>query len=150
MMRSLLTILTVGALIAAAPAADEQTEKDQKALQGSWIVLTSEAYGEDSPAEEKEKLRVIFDNDMVRLKGAREQDDLASYTLDASKSPKQIDATIKEGESAGQTVKGIYKIEDGKVTMCWSMPGGERPSEFKTETGSETRMFVLKKVGEKD
>jgi hypothetical protein len=65
----------------------------------------------------------------------------AAFTLDASRTPKEIDLTYEGPAEAlkGLRQYGIYAIEDGKLTLCLTQPPAteeDRPKEFGTKAGA--------------
>src|SRR5262249_34011131 len=55
-------------------------------------------------------------------------------TIDPSKSPKWMDHTFQNGK---QVHKGIYEFKGDKLRVLMGLPGGERPTEFKTKEGDK-------------
>jgi hypothetical protein len=51
---------------------------------------------------------------------------------------------VKTGPPEGKTVKGIYKIEKDKLTVCLALEG-DRPKAFESKEGSSTLLQVFKK-----
>jgi uncharacterized protein (TIGR03067 family) len=116
---------------------DDETaaKKDMKALQGAWT----------SPLGEGEAKWVI-DGDKLALTTPR-RDYKVTFTLDPDAKPHpSIDFKVEDGpeEARGKTLLGIYKIEDGAVTICIDGGGDTRPTEFSTEPGQRFS-FDLKK-----
>lgn len=140
MLRPSFAVVLAGLVCAAG-----QDGSDRMNLQGTWKVKQSSAGGKETSPEDNAKLRVIVKEDRITVTGG-EEDDVVTYTLRASKSPKEIDATLLSGPDKGEVVEGIYKIEGDTVTFCWSPPGVDRPTEFETKAGTEQRMFVLERV----
>jgi uncharacterized protein (TIGR03067 family) len=68
----------------------------------------------------------------------------ATIKLDESKDPKTIDYDVKQGASAGKKQLGIYKFDGDNVTFCFSEPGKDRPTEFKTVSGDSRILSVWK------
>ena len=62
-----------------------------------------------------------------------------TYTLDASKSPRQIDFIRGKRKQLG-----IYELDGGRLKPCVG-PSDDRPSDFTTKTRTEHSMFVLKR-----
>lgn len=62
--------------------------------------------------------------------------------IDNTKDPKRIDMIGTEGENKGKVAQGIYKLFDGKLTICYTMPGKDRPTEFKSDSGSAATLVV--------
>ncbi len=67
----------------------------------------------------------------------------ATYTIDASKTPHQIDITSqKDGKE--ENVYGIYKVDGDTWKHSFSL--AERPTEFKSKEGSGVHYVVFKRV----
>ena len=59
------------------------------------------------------------------------------FTIDPTKTPKQVDSTALAGPHKGQVTYGIYEILDASnKRACWSMPGAPRPTDFTSTPGS--------------
>jgi len=70
-----------------------------------------------------------------------------NYTLDPSKTPKTIDLDIKTGMDQGKKQLGIYKIEDGKLTVIVAAAGSkDRPKSFQPAEGDDVLEFVLERA----
>lgn len=50
----------------------------------------------------------------------------------------------KDGDIPEQNMKGIYWIEKGKLTICYS-PEGKRPAAFESKQGTGLVVIVLEK-----
>jgi uncharacterized protein (TIGR03067 family) len=62
---------------------------------------------------------------------------IASTTkIDPTDNPATIDITFSSGEVKGGTALGIYKIEDGVLTICRADPGQARPAVFSSDPGN--------------
>jgi uncharacterized protein (TIGR03067 family) len=112
----------------------KKSEKDQKALQGTWVAVKG-----DKKAEVEfsgAKFVVKLDDDVYK----------GTFTLNPSKKPKQIDMTVKDGPKyVGMVSLGIYKIEGGTLTWRTNEPGREqRPEDFTSEIEG-TLLLVLGK-----
>ena len=74
--------------------------------------------------------RVTFDADTFTAGRAGE------YTLDATKSPKQIDLKIAGGPKDERgTYKGIYEVTADSLKVQFALPGKERPAAFAATDG---------------
>jgi uncharacterized protein (TIGR03067 family) len=69
----------------------------------------------------------------------------STYSVDASANPPHIDM-MGIGEQAGKIGKGIYKLDGDRLTMCYTMPGRERPAAFECNEGSEAQLLVWRRV----
>jgi uncharacterized protein (TIGR03067 family) len=133
---------------------------DKAKLQGTWLLVSGEAKGKAAPEELlKKQVALRFDGDKVLpLEGgkSKEKDEEARFTLDTSKTPREIDLIPLKGEDKEKrVVRGIYQIEgdtlkllfgpggarkgpDGKVTIIES----KRPTAFDSQQGF---LFIMKK-----
>jgi uncharacterized protein (TIGR03067 family) len=70
----------------------------------------------------------------------------SSYKLDSSQHPPHIDILGTEGEFKGKEAQGIYSLSDDTLIICYTMPGGKRPSVFESLPGSEAYLMTWKRA----
>ena len=102
-------------------------------------MLSSERDGEKTPEDfvKTFKRTVKGDTYVVTFEdGEGEHAISGKYTLDPTKTPKWIDAHVKDGGMKGKTMVGIYKIEDDVHTLCVAQPGKDRPTAFDSKQGT--------------
>jgi uncharacterized protein (TIGR03067 family) len=134
---------------ALAAADDEATRRDLKALGGKWTTVRFEHKGRVAPAD-KAKATLTMEaggKGVLRPEGGEVR---FSFDIDPSKDPKQITLTYDEGPLKGVKQFGIYKLEGGKLTLCFAAPRApeeERPKEFKTE-GNDYTLIVHERADE--
>jgi uncharacterized protein (TIGR03067 family) len=139
MIRSLLLVLC---LLAAAK--DDPNKKDQDAMQGDWAC---ESYVVGGGALDDDNAQSIFrtnKGDTYTLYLFRKKIGGGTFKLDATKTPRQIDL-IPEGKGKEATVKGIYKLQKGTLTICAGDPGKDRPAAFESKMGTGHTLSVWKK-----
>ncbi len=138
------TAAAVGAVMlliaCAGPARADEKESARalKELKGTWSA--------DEPIESK----WTFEGETLKA-SVNGVDYTCKVKVDPKAKPATIDLQIDEGpeESKGMTSKCIYKLEDGKLILCVSLPGKDRPTEFEAVEG-ESFLFELKKDKEKE
>src|SRR5262249_18708418 len=132
--------VAVGLLLGADDAKKGSGTEELKNLQGVWVAVSFEANGDKVPADEVKKIKLtVKDNKWVLERG--DGTNQGTIKLDASKNPKQFDAAL---EDSADSVPGIYELKDGTLKMCWSNPGGERPTSFKNEEGKTVATYKKK------
>ena len=135
-----LLLVLASNLPAVARAADPDIEK----LQGTWTVTALEAEGVKIPAEtiKTVNLQIVFSKDKIIHKQNGKAEDEATYHIDSTVTPKQLDTTAKNG-----TVEaGIYKIEGDELTICTAVKAGaKRPTDFVVKADSGHMLVTLKR-----
>ena len=128
------------ALIAAGSPTDEETERDQKRIQGTWQAVSGEVAGQNLPKQRVEDLTIAFAGEKVTVttsNGSRE----STYRLDAAKKPRTIDLT----DENGRTAPGIYEFEGDTLRICVNQGGSERPTSFGTKPDTRLRLYVFQR-----
>jgi uncharacterized protein (TIGR03067 family) len=127
----------------ALPAADDKEDMDR--FEGEWSGVSLVLNGQALPADfVKSFKRVVKGNETTVLNGGQVILK-ATYTVDASKSPRSIDYQITQGPDKGKMQLGIYEFEGEMVRVCLSQPGSDRPTEFASKAGDGRTFGVWKK-----
>lgn len=136
-----------------APAGKPKAADDLKALKGTWVGKTVTFDGDDVGADVADKLHFIFEGDKVTQRGGLAKAgnkylpiarrDTYKVVLGTTDKLKTID--LKPERPGGRTVPGIYKLEDGKLTICLNYKNADRPTEFKSEADSGVGVFECEK-----
>jgi RNA polymerase sigma factor (sigma-70 family) len=141
-----------------ADAADDATEKDRKALQGTWVAVSYEKAGgpavatADKQATDAEKnLQLVIKGDaFTSSSGPDAGEGLAgSFKLDATQSPKTIDlraeVKIVNGQQGKETTTlkllGIYQLNGDELKIC--LQEKERPRDFSVKGATRYRELTL-------
>ncbi len=136
-------LLLVPVVIALSNAGTENGGQDLDKLQGVWTVVAAERNGRTEPEEE-------FQNDLVTIKKAEmtvarkgSVRNIYRIKLDPAKTPGQIDLIGVTGLDEGKTLRGIYRLEGDRWTLCAGTQ--QRPTEFKSKEDSTLRLTTLKR-----
>lgn len=133
----LFVVLAVGVGL----AADEKDEL--KTIAGAWVVEKAEMDGADRLAAMKQYV-LTLDGDKYELDDNGRKDK-GTVKVDGSKSPKQMDLTGgPTSPFKGKTIRCIYEVKDGKLTVCYGLDFKTRPTEFKTTKDSKRSLVTYK------
>jgi uncharacterized protein (TIGR03067 family) len=144
-MLACLFVLTVVVVVSAKPVrpGPAEAKSDQNRLQGDWTVASAVKDGDD-PQEGLDKWTYTFkENDVLihaKLPDGSTLDEKATFSLDSTKTPKQIDI-VSQGPNDGKepvSFKGIYELEGNTLRICKAIPGEARPTEFTAKIGIVT------------
>lgn len=142
-------LITVTAGLLAGADSKDDAKKDLEKFQGKWEAVKLVRGGESMPEEQVKPLRLVITGDKRVLKVGEEVHSDATFKLDASKKPKTIDITVKEGPLEGKTVKGIYTFEGDTHKICLTLEGDERPKDFESKEGSNHLLMIFKRAKDK-
>jgi uncharacterized protein (TIGR03067 family) len=135
----LMLFVVAGAAPAQPPPATKAVDKatlirnDYAALTGRWQLVKSVVDGKPVAEAEVAQTVLITDHDEFRFPADARVGTapLGKFTIDPTKSPKQVDSTALSGPGKGKVTKGIYEIVDANnKRACWGKPGGPRPTDF--------------------
>lgn len=131
------------------PADDREQKKNEKALEpaierelarlaGDWNLLSLVINGKNLDAKEGFTVK----GDTLTSKAFT-----AAVKVIPEASPPAIDIIVTSGETKGQILKGIYKIEGNFLTLCSALADADRPAAFKSTPGSQTSLAVYQRAG---
>jgi uncharacterized protein (TIGR03067 family) len=125
---------------------DALIEVGRKELAGTWQAVSYALDGKNASDEDMKKIQLSFDVDGKATALREGKPFIASTTtIDPTANPMTMDVTFTEGELKSQSALGIYKIEDGLLTICRGAPGQARPTEFASKPGSGHTLMTFKR-----
>jgi uncharacterized protein (TIGR03067 family) len=153
-------MLGVGAAVMLVPFGYSGSPKtdDAKSIQGTWKVVSMAMEGRQLGAEDtKDAWFKISATEIIIGRGERNDLPPRKYSINAKKSPKQIDIVDiiyktdknKKNETEEKFVMpGIYELDKDTLKICWNGEGVpppklERPTEFKVV--GKSSFVVLKR-----
>jgi uncharacterized protein (TIGR03067 family) len=136
---------TAGYMVSAeTPPANAPAAADN--LEGVWRLVSGESEGKPLSAAEVKSGKLVIEGDRYTVMLASQGTLKGTQKLDASKSPKTIDAVGANGPDAGKTTLGIYELMGDEFRVALASPGKARPTRFKTSPGSGQWMHVWQRV----
>ena len=101
-------------------------KKMMERLQGTWTSISVLTKGKDAPADQSHGTIVISGNKVKEQ--SHGPDGGRAITIDASRIPASIDIASE----SGMPTHGIFRFDREQLQMCWTNPGGRRPTDFTT------------------
>jgi uncharacterized protein (TIGR03067 family) len=123
--------------------AEPKPKPDSELIQGPWSVVGLEAGGKAQPEKAFRGNTFTFTKDKAVLKEWAYPSIEYTFALDPTKAPKAIELTTTKG---GHVVHGMYKLDGDELTLCVSVGGSQRPTEFATKAGGDTETFTLRRL----
>jgi uncharacterized protein (TIGR03067 family) len=129
--------ILMACLFAAETADDSKSEIAQ--LDGEWSYVFYQCNGDIIPRQQIDPLKQITRNGKSTIYKNGQMISKGKYTIDSSKTPKTIDYF----DENGQVRLGIYMLDGDTLTVCTSIHGNERPTEFTAKQGSGGSLIVF-------
>ena len=137
----ILTLL-VAASFAPVAIADDA---DKTKLDGTYAIVGGEKNGKVIPREEIEGAVVVFkDGKIIGADKSKKEFFSATYVIDATAKPMKISMTNTSPNTAEVKSAGIVEVNGDTVRLCYNLPGGDIPTDFKTK--DRQHCFVLKRT----
>jgi uncharacterized protein (TIGR03067 family) len=114
-------------------------------LTGTWIGASATVDGRALPDATVNQLRLTLTADRYKTEKGNEVLFDSTYTVNPSRSPKEINMIGTEGNLTGKSAEGIYSLEGDTLEVCYTMPGKPRPSAFSSPAGSGIYLVVWKR-----
>jgi len=143
-MRRMLLLIPAVLLLLGAEEVKDAAKKELEKFTGTWHATSIEHDGKDASAEALKDVKLVVKGEHYTLLTGKETIK-GTHQLDPTKKPKQIDEVRSQGPDAGETLKGIYTLENDTFKVCFAPPGTDRPTEFSTKAGGGLRLLVLKR-----
>jgi uncharacterized protein (TIGR03067 family) len=107
---------------------------DLDAMQGTWALVSAMQDGNPLADDKVKQTTIVIKGDTFCFPGLAEDVTAraGTFTLDATKKPKEMDSTSSEKE----TMLGIYDLERDSYKVCFAPAGKPRPTEFASIRGS--------------
>lgn len=141
-----LTALAVVLMLGADLPRKPDAKDDRAKLQGEWAMVSLEINGEPVDEVQVKAARLVVNGeDYTPVYDSKVISETIS--LDPATTPKAIDFTYTAGPRKGETVKGIYKLEGDRYTMCRPiLAESDRPTQFACKPDSGLVLVVWGRV----
>ena len=144
---AVVAVLFCVALTGAREEPQDGPDSDKQRIQGTWEFVKVLDQGMEQLMPEG--MRVVITARMFTVERDGQDSLGQTYTLDATKEPKQMDlfAEIDPGRPIRQP--GIYVLDGDKLTIAHAAQGKPRPKTFESKRGDFGGVWVLRRKAEK-
>jgi uncharacterized protein (TIGR03067 family) len=123
-------ILAVGILLVAGASPPDTSNRDHRALQGRWRVVTVRQEAINEPAA-VDGFAWIFAGDNVTIASDGKPISKGTFRLRPTTSPKEIDLRFHAAKGEQERTRlAIYRLEENRLTICTYKDGKVRPRRF--------------------
>jgi uncharacterized protein (TIGR03067 family) len=141
-------VLMLASAVAGLTFADNpDTRKLLEPFQGKWQVAEAAERGKPGDAETLKKHPVTFAGDQLEMIYEGGKTMKWTVTVRPDRKPAEIDATFPKDVEKGKMMRGIYKFEEGVLTIALGLDkDSTRPTKFESTGGEKpSLLLVLKK-----
>lgn len=145
------------------PPKNNVNRVDEEKLQGAWQLITSTEDGKDVPRDLVKQVQIKFHRGKMTftpplefhetlVEGEKDKhgkfklgegDFEMTFHLDPTTKPKSIDLVLPEDIGKRLVIKGIYSLEDDRLSVCARL--GDRPTDLTCQTGSKRVLYVMER-----
>jgi uncharacterized protein (TIGR03067 family) len=138
-----LVLVPVALLVVSGLAmSQDDPKKVVESLQGEWKIASFNKGGELVPQNELAGSKIVVAGEKMTIT-FNKKDEPAAFKVAPKADPPAIDIIPAKNEK-NMVVKGIYKLEKDKLTICFGPDGADRPAEFKAS--KKASVMVLERV----
>jgi uncharacterized protein (TIGR03067 family) len=116
-------------------------------LQGTWEIVSLEKDGSAAPQDDIAGLTVMITGSGYKLIN-KDNVSKGTFTLDASKEPKQMDVQHQSENGGSHSLPSIYEVTGDTLRVCYNPEGGARPTSFATKPDTGYISIVYKRKTE--
>jgi uncharacterized protein (TIGR03067 family) len=129
---------------------DTPSQGDLDRLRGTWLTVSLVNNGktlvdEKTPMKEGPVTKLTYDGNQWIIKVGDRVVARGIFTIDSTKTPKEIDILDESGVKNDKTKLGIYELNGDTYKFCLAPAGKPRPTEFTSKEGSGHSLGVNKR-----
>jgi uncharacterized protein (TIGR03067 family) len=116
-------------------------------FQGTWEIVSIEKDGSPVPQDDIAGMTVMISGSAYKLIN-KDNVSKGTFSLDASKEPKQMDVQHQGENGDSHSMPAIYDVTADTLRVCYNPEGGTRPTSFSTKPDSGFLSVVYKRKAE--
>jgi uncharacterized protein (TIGR03067 family) len=116
-------------------------------FQGTWEIVSVEKEGSQLPQDDIAGMTVMISGSAYKLIN-KDNVSKGTFSVDASKEPKQMDVHHQTENGDAPTMAAIYEVTADTMRVCYNPEGDTRPTSFSTKADSPFLSVVYKRKAE--
>jgi uncharacterized protein (TIGR03067 family) len=114
-------------------------------IDGAWLPSSAELGGKQFPDEVRKSIKLVVKEGKYTVTVGKEGTDQGTVKLDPTAKQKALDITGTEGPNKDKKILAIYERNGDTLRVCYDLSGKSRPTEFKSETGTQLFLVTYKR-----
>jgi uncharacterized protein (TIGR03067 family) len=128
--------------MSAGPATRGGDDRDR--IQGTWAFGSVIDQGKEQPMPKEN--RVVITPDTLKIVYPRDDPTGWRYTIDPTKSPKEMDWIVEIDPGRPIRQLAIYTLDGDTLKICSAAAGKPRPTRFESRKGDFGGLWILKRA----
>ena len=145
-MACLATAAFLAILVTVAPEDEDRARSDQRRLSGEWEVTSAMQEGRAAPERHGWRFEFNRETMTIRPNSKIREGLIQKYSLDPSKTPKEIITSHELDPGKPIVQRGIYRLEGDTLQLHIEAAGKAPPTTWDSKPGGTSSLFVLKRV----
>lgn len=148
-MKPILQALAIlGLSLGVAVGEDKAPKAENANWDGTYTIVKGERDGKEIPAERLNGCIIKIEGDKILGTDKDKKEFFGStFKVDATSTPNKI-MMVGISPAKGAKADGVIEYSKDSIKLCYALPGGATPTEFKTK--EKQHYFELKRVAKDD
>ena len=130
-------------LAAQSPEPSAEVKAEQAKHQGVWRAVSFRRDGKETAEAVVRTITREVDGDRVVWRRDGKSFSGSTVVLDPRADPRTIDVHADGGPGRDKVVRGLYKLEGDRLTLCTADPDQPRPTTFRADPGDHWTLMVF-------
>jgi len=130
-------------LAAQTPEPSPEVKAELAKHRGVWRSVSFRREGKETAEAVVRSITREVDGDRVVWRRDGKSFSGSTIVLDPGADPKTIDVHADGGPGRDKVVRGLYKLEGDRLTLCTADPDQPRPTAFRAEPGDRWTLMVF-------
>jgi uncharacterized protein (TIGR03067 family) len=140
----LAAVFTVMAVCGMAAGPDQGRGDDRDRIKGTWGFASVIDQGKEQPMRKEN--RVVITSDVIQIVHPKDGPMGWRYTIDPTKSPKEMDWIVELDRGHPIRQLAIYSVDGDTLKICSAAAGKPRPTRFESKKGDFGGLWILKRA----